>query len=88
MSKKRKALEGGGARLPPEDPRACFGAGEEQGVHRAERNGMAVFSNMESVDLFVEDAKDHNVTSHPDHEIHLPPRMFLLFAGKCPQHSG
>lgn len=31
MSKKRKALEGGGARLPPEDPRACFGAGEEQG---------------------------------------------------------
>ncbi|XP_071596526.1 cAMP and cAMP-inhibited cGMP 3',5'-cyclic phosphodiesterase 10A isoform X2 [Heliangelus exortis] len=32
MSKKRKALEGGGARLPPEDPRACFGAGEEQGL--------------------------------------------------------
>lgn len=31
MSKKRKALEGGGAQLPPEDPRACFGAGEEQG---------------------------------------------------------
>lgn len=58
------------------------------GVHRAERNGMTVFFNMESVDLSVEDVKDHNVTSHPDHEIHLPPWMFLLFAGKCPQHSG
>lgn len=49
---------------------------------------MSVFCNMESVALFVKDVKDHNVTSHPDHEIHSPPWMFLLFARKCLQHSG
>lgn len=49
------------------------------GVHRKERDVMSVFSNMESVALFVKDVKDYNVTSHPDHEIHLPPWKFLLF---------
>lgn len=43
---------------------------------------MSVFSNMESVAPFVKDMKAHNVTSHPDHEIHMPPWMFFLFARK------
>lgn len=42
---------------------------------------MSVFSNMESVALFVKDVKDHNVISHPDQEIHLPPWIFLLLQG-------
>lgn len=46
---------------------------------------MSVFSSMESVVLYV---KDHNITSHPDHEIHSPPWMFLLFVRICLQHSG
>lgn len=49
---------------------------------------MSVFSNMESVALFVNDVKDPNVTNHPHCEIPLPLWMFLLFGRKCFQHSG
>lgn len=51
------------------------------GVHRAERDGMSVFSNMESVALFINDVKHPNVTNHPHHEIPLPPWMCLLLQG-------
>lgn len=44
---------------------------------------MSVFSNMESVALFVNDVKDPNVTNHPHREIPLPLWMFLLFGRKC-----
>lgn len=42
---------------------------------------MSVFSNMESVALFVNDVKDHNVTNHLHHEIPLPPWMCLVLQG-------
>lgn len=47
------------------------------------QGGMAlsVFSNMESVALFVNDVKDPNVTNHPHREIPLPPWMCLLLQG-------
>lgn len=42
---------------------------------------MSVFSNMESVALFVNNVKDPDVTNHPRHEIPLPPWMCLLLQG-------
>lgn len=54
---------------------------------RADRDGMTVFSIMESVALFVREVRDHSATSHPDHGIHSQPWMFLLSAMKCLQYS-
>lgn len=56
----------------------CFCLSRCKPEHRADRDGMRVFSNMESMVLFIKNEKDHSVTKViKNHEIQSPPGVFL-----------